>query len=183
MLKILCRLLNLHFMKSEEGANAAEFAMVALPMTIMTLIILEAGSLMFVYNDMHNAAREATRRLAVDESVVIGGATLNCVGAAQPTPVTAEYLACANLTGYTVNFLVDANITTGKPNGYSGGTASAVPYTTCDEVTVTVSTTMGSAALFNVFGILGTRPLAARSTMVTEYNTAIGASDPGSTCT
>ena len=183
MWAVLSRLLKSEFIRSEDGANAAEFAIAALPMSIMTLIIIEAGSLMFTYNDMHNAARESVRRLAVDESVAIGGTSLNCLGASQPTPVTAEYLACANLAGYTINFRVDADITTGKPNGYSGATASATPYVTCDEVTITVSTAMSNASLFSVFGILGTRPLAARATMVTEYNTTIGASDPGSTCT
>ena len=133
MWAVLRQLSKSHFIRSEDGANAAEFAIVALFMSIMTFIIIQVGSLMFVFNDMHNAAREAVRRIAVDESVVIGGATLNCVGATQPNPMTAEYLACANLVGYTVGFEVDADITTGKPSGYSGGVATATPYLTCDE--------------------------------------------------
>lgn len=169
MLKILRWLLNSNFMKSESGANAAEFAIVVFPMGLMTLAIIEIGSVMFIYNDMHNAAREAARRLAVDESVIVSSASLNCLGATAPSPMTAQYLACANLVGWTIGFDVNADFTTGKVNGYSGAAIDSTPYANCKEVTVSISTTMDKVALFNVFGILSGRPLVARATMVTEY--------------
>ena len=52
------------FLKREGGASAAEFAMVVLPMALITFAIMEVGSLMYVYNSMHNAVREAVRRAA-----------------------------------------------------------------------------------------------------------------------
>jgi len=143
--------------------------MVVLPMSLITLAILEVGSLMFIYNDMNNAAREGARRVAVDESIIIGSSSLNCTGVTLPNPVTAQYVACINLAGWNVGFQTDAEITTGKPNGLASATASSTPYSTCEEITVTVSTTMGQAALFDPFGILGSRPLNVRSTMVIEY--------------
>ena len=163
------RFLRSRFVRSERGGSAAEFGIVVFPMALMTLAILEVGSIMFVYNDMNNAAREAARRVAVDESIVISSSALNCRGATLPNPITAQYVACVSLAGWNVGFQTDAEITTGKPNGLASATASANPYATCQEVTVTVSTTMGQAALFDPFGILGTRPLNVRSTMVVEY--------------
>jgi Flp pilus assembly protein TadG len=169
MWAVLRRLLKSNFIRSEHGGNAAEFAIVALPMSLMTLVLLEAGSVLFLYNDMHNEAREAVRRLAVDESVVVSSTSLNCLGATAPSPVTAQYLACANLVGWTVGFDVDADFTTGQVNGYSGAVVGSSPYASCREVTVSVATTMEKVALFNIFGILSGRPLVARATMVTEY--------------
>ena len=168
-MRIIDRIRGLKFWKSDHGGSAAEFAIVVMPMTLMTLAILEAGSLMYIYNDMNNAAREAARRVAVDESVVIGDSTLTCSGATNPNPMTAQYLACLALLSWDVGFETDAEITTGKPNGLASAAASATPYSTCDEVTVTVSTTMGQAALFDPFGVLGSRPFNVRATMVMEY--------------
>ena len=58
------------FRRREDGAAAAEFAMVAWVMGILTFIIMEAGAMMYAYNSMHNAAREAVRRFAVQDGIV-----------------------------------------------------------------------------------------------------------------
>lgn len=168
-MRFLDRLRNFKFWKLEHGGSAAEFALVVLPMGLMTLAIIEAGSLLFIYNDMNNAAREAARLVAVDETVIIDDAPLTCSNAAAPSPMTAQYAACASLLGWNVGFQTDAALTTGRPNGLGSAPVSATPYTNCEEVTVTVSTTMGDAALFDPFGILGSRPMNVRATMVVEY--------------
>ena len=63
------------FFRDERGANAVEFALVCLPMAILTIAIIEVGALFFAYNDLHNAAREGARRLAVEDGITYGDGT------------------------------------------------------------------------------------------------------------
>jgi len=54
--------------RGESGAAATEFAIV-LPVFLALLFgIIQFGSVLFLHNNMVNAARETARRMAVDES-------------------------------------------------------------------------------------------------------------------
>ena len=70
--KLTRKLTNNRFLRDECGANAAEFAMVVMPMAIFTMVIIEVGALFFSYNALHNAAREGARRLAVHDGIAYG---------------------------------------------------------------------------------------------------------------
>jgi Flp pilus assembly pilin Flp len=163
--------LNLHFIRSESGANAAEFAMVAMPMAIMTLVILQVGSLFFAYNDIHNAAREGARRLAVQDGVGFGdntgtldvdGPVYRCDGTGTaPDPGTVEDIVCGRLAGWDNRVGVSIRANSPAP--------PADPALGCSEVTVSVVMNMSDAALFSVFGLLAGRQMRAEATMISEY--------------
>jgi len=161
----------LHFIKSESGANAAEFAMVAMPMAIVTFVIIQVGSLFFAYNDIHNAAREGARRLAVQDGIGFGdnpgildvdGPVYRCDGTGTaPNPGTVEDIVCNRLAGWDNRVAVSTRA--------NSPTLPADPALGCSEVTVSVVMNMSDAALFSVFGLLAGRQMRADATMVSEY--------------
>lgn len=74
--------------RARSGAAAVEFAIV-LPLFLMLLFgIIQFGSVLFIHNNMVNAARETARRMAVDESF----------DAAQAQSYAEAYLSDWNLT-------------------------------------------------------------------------------------
>lgn len=73
--------------RSRSGAAAVEFALV-LPIFLMLLFgIIQFGSVLFLHNNMVNAAREAVRRMSVDSSFT----------AAQAEAYAQNYLSDWNL--------------------------------------------------------------------------------------
>ncbi len=56
-------------LKSDRGAAAIEFALVFPLFVAILFAIVHFGFVFFIWNDMGNAAREAARRLSVDDSI------------------------------------------------------------------------------------------------------------------
>ena len=87
----------MRIVRQEEGASAVEFALILAPIVIILIVIMQFGLLLFVQNDMFNAAREAARRWASNDA-----ATLTMVGGTTTcgTQVndTVEDAACETLT-------------------------------------------------------------------------------------
>ncbi|MEO3429573.1 TadE family protein [Pelagibius sp. CAU 1746] len=74
--------------RADSGSAAVEFA-ILLPIFLAILFgIIQFGSVMFLHNNMVNAAREAARRMSVDESF----------DEAQAEAYAQNYLAGWNLT-------------------------------------------------------------------------------------
>ena len=178
--KLTRKLTRNHFLRDECGANAVEFAMVVLPMAVMTIAIIEVGSLFFAYNDLHNAAREGARRLAVQDLIVFGDGAAGDFGAwetdsqftcdssgTQPGANTVESIVCANLAGWDDRVTVT-----------TAGFAAVPPSQNCNEVGVRIETTMANAALFNVFNALDGLTMRVEARMISEYDLAAG----GNTC-
>lgn len=87
--------------RARSGAAAVEFAIV-LPIFLMILFgIIQFGSVLFLHNNMVNAAREAARRMSVDESF---------------DQAQAETYAESYLSGWNLEFDVTATPAT-VPNG------------------------------------------------------------------
>jgi len=78
--------------RGESGAAAVEFAIVLPIFLVMLFGIIQFGSVLFLHNNMMNAARETARRMAVAE-----------LTAAQADPFAQTYLA-----GWNVAFTVFA---------------------------------------------------------------------------
>lgn len=63
-------------LRRNDGASAAEFAMI-LPLLLLFLFgIVQYGIMFFAYNNMSNAAREGARAMAVGEVDAAGAQTL-----------------------------------------------------------------------------------------------------------
>ena len=87
--------------RARSGAAAVEFAIV-LPIFLMILFgIIQFGSVLFLHNNMVNAAREAARRMSVDASF---------------SQTEAETYARSYLAGWSLTFNVTATPAT-VPNG------------------------------------------------------------------
>ena len=111
--------------KSDRGVAALEFALV-FPLFMMILFaIIQFGFVFFVWNDMGNAAREATRRLSVDDTIT----------EAQAANVAKTWLATWPGT-FTVKACRIA-ATTSDPAGCTG----------IDTVTVTVTAPVNEVSL------------------------------------
>lgn len=52
--------------RTDRGANAVEFALVALPLMLLILAIIQFSTWFWAYQTAANAAREGARRYAVD---------------------------------------------------------------------------------------------------------------------
>lgn len=88
--------------RGESGAAAAEFAII-LPVFLALLFgIIQFGSVLFLHNNMVNAAREAARRMAVDESF----------DSTQGEAYAQNYLA-----GWSMTFTVNATAPTPPATG------------------------------------------------------------------
>ena len=103
--------------KSDRGAAAIEFALV-FPLFVMIMFaIVQFGFVFFVWNDMTNAAREAARRLSVDETI----------SEAQAASVAQNWLS---------RWSAPFNVTACK---IAAETGNAVDCTGTDSVSVTVT--------------------------------------------
>jgi Flp pilus assembly protein TadG len=141
------------------GTSSVEFVLVLGPMVLFLFGIIGFGLITFAHNNMVNAAREATRRLSVAETTVVGdGVTYSCDAAldllaTSMAPIKpAQKIACDNLTGWGLTFNVTA--------------------TECDpvasrEVTVTITTIASDAFMVDLWGLF-TGNLEAEVTMRRE---------------
>ncbi len=93
------------FLRSRDGAAAAEFALTVMLLVTFLFGIITFGWMFFLENNMETAAREGARRMAVAEAP-FAGTDVTCAEADE-TPGTVEYIACSmlpNAGGYvTVN--------------------------------------------------------------------------------
>jgi Flp pilus assembly protein TadG len=147
------------FLGDRGGGPAAEFALILVPMVFIFVLILQFGMLLFVHNDMFNAARDAARELAANElaSVTSYGAATDCGSELVPS---VEAVACSHLklwSAITV-FSVNINVTAGATDP------------SCDQVEIIVSTPMENAALFNIFGLLTGRDLIANMVIRSQHD-------------
>ena len=118
--------------RHERGAAAVEFAILA-PVVIMILLaIADVANMLFMYNDMLNAARESARRVA----------------AADETPAQGKSRAEAALAthhgkrGNKVPFTVTVTVPNGgNPNG--------------GNATVDVTATMSDMLILDLFRLFG----------------------------
>ena len=153
------------FVSDSNGASAAEFSIILLPCVIILVVIMQFGMLLYVHNDMFNAARSSARALALSELATVSsfGAPTACGAQAQGS---IEDVACdhlANWQGMT-NFSVEVNVTAADG---------------CDQVEVVVTTPMEDATLFNMFGVLSGRTLTANMVIRSQHDiVATGGSDP-----
>jgi Flp pilus assembly protein TadG len=125
--------------RSRSGAAAVEFAIV-LPIFLMLLFgIIQFGSVLFLHNNMVNAAREAARRMSVDESF----------DSAQAQTYAQSYLAGWNLT-------------------FSVTASAPLPGTVGGDISVQISVPAVDAALVN-FPVAWPGNLVAAATMRPEW--------------
>ncbi len=135
--------------KDESGANAVEFALVILVMIPMILAILEFGIMLFTYNNMVQAAREASRILAKEDTT------------------EAEAIAIANTQlGFSgLTFTVTACT---PVIGLGGGPPCVAPLDPATDVSVTITVPLAQASLIDILGIFVTGDLEATVAMFKE---------------
>ncbi len=139
------------FASSRSGAAASEFVL-GLPVFILCLFSIVAfATALFMENNMVNAAREAVREMAVTEAPFSPG-TVSCGSDEAAIEDSAEYIACAYLTFWGTDFLVDAS--------------DECP--TDDKATVRISVDASQAALMDIFGFFEGKTLTAEVTMRKE---------------
>lgn len=144
------------FTRDEQGASAVEFAIVLTPMTLVFLGIMQFGHMLFVYNDMFNAAREAARRWASNDAAVFAaGGTTTC---GTQAPNSVEDAACQNVAQWT---LMTFSVTPVATETASGA---------CEEIRVDVSVPMVETTFVNLFGLFDAVTLTASATMRSQYD-------------
>jgi Flp pilus assembly protein TadG len=146
------------FIEDGAGTAAAEFALVLIPMVAILFGIMMMGSLFFIHNDMMNAAREAARRMSVDETVTFDeGVTVACDG--NLVAGSVPEVACNALASWPVTFQVRA---------------STIPIAGTDnsEMRVTITTDMGPAALIELLGATNGKTMTADVIMRSEFPTS-----------
>jgi Flp pilus assembly protein TadG len=125
--------------RSESGAALVEFTILAPVFFLITFGIIEFGSIFFVQNTMVNAAREASRSMAVQGL----------------TSAQAQTIAMNYLTGYTQPFTYNI-----RDNCLDSPKAQ--------EVTVTITTDAASASLVNYLGLFTGKTLSSKVIMRKE---------------
>ncbi len=139
------------FASSRSGAAATEFVLV-LPVFILCLFsIIAFATVLFMENNMINAAREAVREMAVTEAPFSPG-TVRCDSEEAAILDSAEYVACTYLTFWGTDFLVDAS--------------DECPAD--DKATVRITVDASQAALMDIFGFFQGKTLTAEVTMRKE---------------
>jgi Flp pilus assembly pilin Flp len=126
MMKKMRRLLS-----DEDTAALAEFTLVTPVFVLVALAIVQLGYILFLENNMQQAAQSAAQRIATGE-LLAQGSHVDC---ADGGVGGAERLVCDGLSEFAGNFTVSA----------TGG----------DDVVVTVSLPMQDAAIVDVLGFLG----------------------------
>lgn len=172
----------LGFLGSENGGPGAEFALVLTPMVVIFLVIIQFGIVLFVYNDMYNAAHDAVRQMASNEVMLYSNGTADAYLTEQSqacdgtyAPISIEAAACYQMSqwsgfmNFTVRIDVDENV------------GAAV----CDTFRVTMAIPMAEAAIFNVFGFFDSLQLEAVAIMRSQYDVVEGGSlmPPNPFCT
>ena len=133
--------------------------MVLVPMVFIFVLILQFGVLLFVHNDMFNAARDAARELAINELAPVTSFT-SATDCGSETVPSVEAVACSHLelwNAITV-FSVDINVTALGPDP------------ACDQVEVIISTPMENATLFDIFGFLNGKDLVANMVIRSQHD-------------
>ena len=146
--------------RDSSGAAATEFALVLVPMLAIFFGIMMLGSLFFIHNDMMNAAREAARRMSVDETITFDdGVPVACADGVQAGSVPA--VACGALASWPVDFQV---------------TAHSVPIAGSDnsEMHVSITADMAVAAIVDLLGAANGKTMRADVVMRSEYKTSGG---------
>ncbi|HMB74821.1 MAG TPA: hypothetical protein VKN76_00345, partial [Kiloniellaceae bacterium] len=127
---------------------------------IIFFSIMMLGSLFFIHNDMMNAAREAARRMSVDETVTYSdGVTVACNGPVLAGSVPA--VACGALASWPVDFQVTASSTP-----IAGSSNS--------QMHVSVTADMAVAAIVDMLGSTNGKTMRADVVMRSEYDTSGG---------
>jgi hypothetical protein len=161
------------FLADRQGGPAAEFAMILVPMVFIFVLILQFGILLFLHNDMFNAARDTAREFALNRVAQSSFASVDC---GSHTEGWIEDIACDHLVLWSnmTTFTVQVDVT---PEGTADGD--------CDRIDVSVSTPMEQAALMNIFGLLTGRDLVANMSIPSQHNIVDLSGDPvgpGSFC-
>ena len=84
------------FGRDTKGIASVEFVMILFPMLLIFFAMIQFGGAFYYYSHMQNVVRDTARRLAYDETMLLGSANesqLPCPGAAD----TAEEYACSLL--------------------------------------------------------------------------------------
>ena len=148
-----------NFIRSGEsrrsGAATVEMAIVTPVLILLLGGIISFGLLFFLHNNMINAARDAVRRLAVNE-VIVAGST-DCTG---PPAGSAEAVACNQLSAWaSMNF----TLAVCSPD---------VPGSNCvagsNDVAVEITIPLSEAVLMDVLGLFGSGNITARVIMRDE---------------
>jgi hypothetical protein len=158
------RRLALRLLIDEDGGPAAEFALILVPMVIIFVLIMQFGVLLFVHNDMHNAARDAVRQWSVVEGIQYSGSSESCQ-TGTITVNSVEDVACRHLALW--NSVVDFQVTS---IAVSGGVGDA----DCDRIEVLVEADMADATLFNILGVLSGRTLSVEAVMRSQWDVIEG---------
>jgi hypothetical protein len=138
------------FVKDHSGATAMEFTMVIMPMIILIFGIVQFGGILYLKNDMQNAARDAGRRMAVGY-MCFDGSPVQCGG---QIPNYVEDFACSYLSDWAPTF----EVTVSETDSVDG-----------TDMEVTIRTDMGAAAIVDLFGIFQGRTLSANAVLRREY--------------
>ncbi len=139
------------FVLSRCGAAAAEFALIFPVFMLCMFGITSFGSTLFLKNNMVNAARESVRQMAVLEAPFTAG-TVQCDSPEAQVVDSAERIACAYLTFWGTDFMVNAS-------------------TNCpaeDRATVEITLDASQAAIMDVFGFFNGKTLTAEVSMRKE---------------
>ena len=152
------------FARCDKGISSVEFVIILPVLMLFLFSIITFGSILYIHANMENAAREAVRRLAVDDSFTCSNTDRNgpadCTTAAMtcspdPWPGTAEGYACNYLAGWVIGFAVEVKL--------------ADDDCIDSEVTVTVELPDASvAAVADVFGFFDGSTLSAEVSMREE---------------
>ncbi len=136
------RHLIMSLLKDESGSNAVEFATVAPVVLLIVLGIMQFGMIFFTYNNMVQAAREATRTLAVQETT-----------AAEAQTIALNQLAFSGLP-FTVTICEPATVP-----------CASDPLS---SVSVTIAVPLSEATIVDILGLFSTGDLEATVTMRKE---------------
>ncbi len=129
-------------LKDKSGANAVEFAIVVPVLLLIVLGIIQFGIILFTYNNMVQAAREAARTLAVQETT-----------AADAQTIALNQLAFSGLP-FTVTICEPVTVPcAGAP---------------LSDVSVTIAVPLSEATLVDILGLFATGDLEASVTMRKE---------------
>lgn len=136
-------------LKDERGANAVEFAIVVPVLLLIVLGIIQFGMILFTYNNMVQAAREAARTLAVQET----------------TAAEAQQIALNNLGFSGLTFTITA---CAPVIAAGGGPPCVAPLDPTSDVSVTITVPLSEATLVDILGLFSTGDLEATVTMRKE---------------
>ncbi len=137
-------------LRDKDGANAVEFAIVAPVLLLIVLGIIQFGVILFTYNNMVQAAREAARTLAVQETT-----------AAEAEQIALNQIGFSGLS-YTITACEPVVVT--PPHG----PACAPPLDPASDVSVTITVPLSEATIVDILRLFTTGDLEATVTMRKE---------------